>query len=181
MIMFSEKLQKLRKERGVSQEELSEILNVSRQSISKYENGTSEPNFEKLLILSKYFNVSLDELLDNTIFQNSEQGLVVKNIQSNKILIESKIDGKVSSFYKFINSSVFGKKEHHPEMMLLGVDGHSFWGDNAVALAWYATKNDYEKELQAIMEAMSKGEAAYHLKYYVNVKKKGIFDLEIIR
>ena len=158
MRMFSEKLQKLRKERGVTQEELSEILDVSRQSISKYENGTSEPNFEKLLILSKYFNVSLDELLDNTTFQNSEQGLVVKNIQSNKILIESKIDGKVSSFYKFINNSVFGKKEHHPELMLLGVDGHSFWGDNAVALAWYATKKDYEKELQAIMEAMSKGE-----------------------
>lgn len=177
--MFSEKIQKLRKEQGLSQEALSEILNVSRQTISKYENGTSEPDFEKLLMLSKYFNVSIDELLGNERLLKPEKMVIVKNTENNQILIESKIDGKVSSFYKFITSPIFKKKEYHPELLLLGVDGHGFLGDNAVSLAWYATRSDYEKELREIMDAISKGESSYELKYYVNVKKKGIFDFEI--
>ncbi|MEG0255024.1 helix-turn-helix domain-containing protein [Vagococcus sp.] len=61
--MFGEKLQNLRKEKGIFQEELSEVLDVSRQSISKNENGSSQPSFEKLVLISKFFNVSIDALL----------------------------------------------------------------------------------------------------------------------
>lgn len=60
---FSEKLLKLRKGKGLSQEQLAEQLNVSRQAISKWESGASIPESEKLLALSDYFQVSLDDLL----------------------------------------------------------------------------------------------------------------------
>ena len=63
--------------------------------------------------------------------------------------------------------------------MMLGVDGHHFWGDSSLPLAWYATKDDYEKEIQAILLAISNGEISYDLKYYTNVEKKGIFDLKM--
>ena len=60
---FSEKLYELRKKRGLSQEELAEALDVSRQAISKWESGRAMPEAGKLLAVSEYFSVSLDELM----------------------------------------------------------------------------------------------------------------------
>lgn len=64
---FCEKLQKLRKEKGYSQEQLADLLDVSRQSVSKWESGTTYPEMDKLLSLCKIFNVSLDELTNDEI------------------------------------------------------------------------------------------------------------------
>lgn len=58
-----EKLYTLRKKSGLSQEQLEEALNVSRQAISKWEGGSAMPESDKLLALSNYFGVSLDYLL----------------------------------------------------------------------------------------------------------------------
>ena len=58
-----EKLYTLRKKSGLSQEQLAEALNVSRQAISKWEGGSATPESDKLLALSNYFGVSLDYLL----------------------------------------------------------------------------------------------------------------------
>lgn len=61
--MLSEKLYKLRKNSGLSQEKLAEQLDVSRQAISKWESGTAIPESEKLIAISNYFGVSVDYLL----------------------------------------------------------------------------------------------------------------------
>ena len=60
---FNEKLQQLRKGKGLTQEELAEVLFVSRTAVSKWESGRGFPNIESLKAISKYFSVSLDELL----------------------------------------------------------------------------------------------------------------------
>ena len=60
---FSEKLITLRKGRDLTQEQLAEQLNVSRQSVSKWENGQVIPEVEKIVELSKVFHVTLDYLL----------------------------------------------------------------------------------------------------------------------
>lgn len=60
---FNEKLQELRKRKGLTQEDLAEVLYVSRTAISKWESGRGFPNIESLKAISKYFSVSLDELL----------------------------------------------------------------------------------------------------------------------
>lgn len=60
---FNEKLQELRKQKGLTQEELAEELYVSRTAISKWESGRGYPNIDSLKAISKYFSVSLDELL----------------------------------------------------------------------------------------------------------------------
>lgn len=62
--MFSENLINLRKLKNISQEELAEKLNVSRQTISKWETGESLPNIEKTKILAELFNVSIDDLVN---------------------------------------------------------------------------------------------------------------------
>ncbi|MCD7733018.1 MAG: helix-turn-helix domain-containing protein [Oscillospiraceae bacterium] len=60
---LSEKLYAFRKKSGLSQEQLAEELNVSRQAISKWESGSSIPESDKLVAISNYFNISLDYLL----------------------------------------------------------------------------------------------------------------------
>lgn len=60
---FSKKLYELRKQKGISQEELADRLDVSRQTLSKWELGTSTPDTEKLVMISDYFEISLDELV----------------------------------------------------------------------------------------------------------------------
>ena len=62
--MLSEKLYKLRKKQGLSQEQLAEKLEVSRQTISKWETGQALPEGDKLLTISRYFGVSLDYLME---------------------------------------------------------------------------------------------------------------------
>lgn len=63
---FGEKLQQLRKEKGISQEQLASQLAVSRQSVSKWELGSSLPDANKLLLIGKIFGVSIEYLLDET-------------------------------------------------------------------------------------------------------------------
>ena len=60
---FSEKLQELRKCKGLTQEELAQALYVSRTAVSKWESGRGMPNIESLKDISMFFNVSIDELL----------------------------------------------------------------------------------------------------------------------
>lgn len=60
---FNKTLQNLRKQKGLTQEELAELLYVSRTAVSKWESGRGNPNIESLKAISKIFSVSLDELL----------------------------------------------------------------------------------------------------------------------
>ena len=60
---FNEKLQALRKSRGLTQEELAEALFVSRTAVSKWESGRGYPSIDSLKEISKYFSVTIDELL----------------------------------------------------------------------------------------------------------------------
>ncbi len=60
---FYEKLQELRKSRGLTQEELAEALFVSRTAISKWESGRGYPSIDSLKEISSYFSVSIDDLL----------------------------------------------------------------------------------------------------------------------
>lgn len=60
---FHEKLQELRKNRGLTQEELAECLYVSRTAVSKWESGRGYPSIDSLKEISKFFSVSIDDLL----------------------------------------------------------------------------------------------------------------------
>ena len=60
---FNEKLQELRKQKGLTQEELAEYLYVSRTAISKWESGRGYPNIDSLKVIAKFFEVTIDELL----------------------------------------------------------------------------------------------------------------------
>ena len=82
---FNEKLMSIRKMKGLSQEELGMELQVSRQTISKWESGQSYPDFQRLVMLSDYFDMTLDEL--------------VKDIDVQDVRNKNLTDEKVASIY----------------------------------------------------------------------------------
>lgn len=70
---FGQRLYELRKNKNISQEEFAELLDVSRQSISKWENDKAYPEMTRLLFMSDYFNVSLDYLMRGTEAPQNKQ------------------------------------------------------------------------------------------------------------
>lgn len=62
---FNEKLQELRKQKGLTQEELAQVLFVSRAAISKWESGRGYPNIDSLKAIANYFTITVDELLSS--------------------------------------------------------------------------------------------------------------------
>lgn len=97
---LGEKIFKLRKEKGLSQEALAEKIGTTRQAISKWENDQGYPETEKLLLLSNVFEVSTDYLLkdDKVEPQNSERGFYVSREMAQSY-IES--ERRVSRFMGF--------------------------------------------------------------------------------
>lgn len=63
MVLFKEQLKELRAENNLSQQDLAEKLGVSQRSISNWETGVRQPDFEMLISIAKFFNVTTDYLL----------------------------------------------------------------------------------------------------------------------
>ena len=90
------KILELRKKNNITQEELAEKVGVSRQTISKWELGETAPDLKQSKELSKIFNVSLDELVDNDL----------KEIITEKVSNTEKLAGLILKILKFIGISI---------------------------------------------------------------------------
>ncbi len=99
---FGEKLQSLRRQSGLSQEQLASQLTVSRQAVSKWELDNSLPDTENIIQLSKLFNVSIDYLLDDDI-ENTDDISVVKE---NTIALESKFHNTIEMIIGIICAGI---------------------------------------------------------------------------
>ena len=77
---FNEKLQQLRKQKALTQEELAKALYVSRTAISKWESGRGCPTIDSLKAISEFFGVSIDELIgyDETQLQEEINNIIKK-------------------------------------------------------------------------------------------------------
>ena len=64
---IGEQINNLRKQHGLSQDDFANLFNVSRQTISNWENGKSYPDLEMIIKVSDYFKISIDELLKNDV------------------------------------------------------------------------------------------------------------------
>ncbi len=105
---FSEKLQKLRKENNLSQEGLADKLDVSRQSVSKWESGQTYPEMDKLLTMCKLFNVTLDDLTNDEV-NFSEVKTKSKNTFDNLVDDVMYIIDKSFSMFSNMNPKERGK------------------------------------------------------------------------
>ena len=168
---FAENLKQLRKEKQLSQEELAGILDVSRQAVSKWEQGIGYPEVEKLLLLSSKLSVSLDSLMETEIEQNSH---TQKQHVIGTITITSPIERVIATCHKVVSSQKMSSGKLSPQYALFGKsEGKGMFGEEPTTfLGWYANENDISKEITEIHDAIVNGVATYTLKYSVRTKKR---------
>ena len=168
---FSENLKQIRKEHHLSQEELAELLDVSRQAVSKWEQGQGHPEVEKLLLLSSKLNISLDSLMSVEI--NCDTGVKKEN-KSGLIVITSPHENVIATCCKVAASGKMRGGKASPQYALFGVDrgGSNFWGEPTTFLGWYASEEQISKEIAQIHNAISKGIPTYTLQFSAKTKRR---------
>ncbi len=105
-----DKLLDLRKKKGLSQEEVSNILNVSRQTISKWETNQSTPDFDKIKPICELYGISADQLLDNATYDdnlNTNNYEIKDNKDNIKIKNAKNISISVALYILSITSLIF--------------------------------------------------------------------------
>ena len=168
---FAKNLKQLRNEKQLSQEALAEILDVSRQAVSKWEQGIGYPEVEKLLLLSNKLHISLDSLMETEITQAPNTS---KQHVTGKITITSPVEHVIATCHKVIASGKMSGGKSSPQYALFGKsEGSDFFGDEPTTfLGWYANETDISKEIMEIHEAIVNGIATYTLQYNVRTKKR---------
>ncbi len=168
---FAENLRQVRKEKRLSQEELAEIMDVSRQAVSKWEQGEGYPEVEKLLRLSSKLNISLDSLMSAEI---ANDNLLTDGSITGNIVIKSPNENAVVSCYKVVSSQKFKGGNKSPQYALFGISSgrYSFWGEPTTFLGWYANQELISKEISEIHQAIIQGIKDYELKYSSKVERK---------
>lgn len=102
---ITERLYELRKNKNISQEELAELLDVSRQSISKWEKDKAYPEMTRLLFMSEYFDVSLDYLMRGTDSEESNNDLTVGYKAQNMLRVWNNFISNLSDKQRTLSTS----------------------------------------------------------------------------
>lgn len=163
---FGENLQTIRKINHLSQEGLAELLGVSRQAVSKWELGEGYPEVDKLLLLSKKLNVSIDSLMGVENAHVSEEGKPAETIR-----IVSPQEGVIVNASKVMRSQQYKGGRNSPQYALYASDGSNLSFSQNTFLAWYRDLEDVTKELAGIQAALDAGAASYTLQYSVKCKQ----------
>ncbi len=166
---FGENLQTIRKKNQLSQEDLAEMLGVSRQAVSKWEHGDGYPEVDKLLLLSKRLNISLDSLLGG----ENAPALPEESKPAGTIRIVSPHEGVIINASKVTRSQQFKGAKNSPRFALFASDGNdlSYWGAQNTFLGWYRNLEDVTKEIAGIQTALDTGAASYTLQFSVKCKQ----------
>ena len=117
---FNEKLIELRKSKGLSQDELGQHLSVSRQTIFKWESAQSYPDFQRLVLLSDYFGMSLDVL--------------VKDIDVQEVREKNQNDHMLSAIYDDVQKAKSTVNTIFNGLAIFGVVGVLFFLFLSIAL-----------------------------------------------
>lgn len=100
MSIFSDNIRFLRDQKNLTQEALSEKIQLSRVRYSKYENGRSEAPYEVLIKISKYFNISIDLLLTVDVRKFPVEKMI--NLPGNKIILPVVVDSEDNNFIEIV-------------------------------------------------------------------------------
>lgn len=98
---IADRIQSLRKTKGVSQEQLADALGVSRQAVSKWESEQTTPDLEKIILMSEYFEVTTDYILKGIETVEKMEHKTVGDVIDQKILTE-KNGKRVKKIFKYM-------------------------------------------------------------------------------
>ena len=101
----ADRIQNLRKIKGISQEQLAEAIGVSRQAVSKWESEQSTPDLDKIVLMSNFFDVTTDYLLKGIEPTNKIEHMTVGDVIDNKILTDTNVKFLIDSIAKMLMCS----------------------------------------------------------------------------
>lgn len=107
---FAEKLKIIRKQAGMSQEQLAEKLGVSRQAVTKWETDAGIPDIENIMAISALFNISIDELLSNEKGTKKTTEYLFESVTEYDIDEQKRFDMKFGGAKQFVLSGYEGEK-----------------------------------------------------------------------
>ena len=144
-MIFSEKLQLIRKNKGLTQEELAERLSVSRQAVAKWESGQVYPDIANLIQISNLFNVTVDYLVRDQDCMVSVSNEVPTDLES---IISFRLEANVNTYAAFMNETESTRLDSHDYSYSSGqysyhdtyVGGEKFAGEEAI---WYEGSAQY--------------------------------------
>lgn len=144
-MIFSEKLQLIRKNKGLTQEELAEKLSVSRQAVAKWESGQVYPEITNLIQISNLFNVTVDYLVRDQECMIHCANESDENIEQ---LIKFRIEANVNTYAAYAKETESTRMDSHDFNYSNGlytyhdtyVGGEQFAGEEAI---WYKGKAQY--------------------------------------
>lgn len=144
-MIFSEKLQLVRKSKGMTQEELAEKLDVSRQAVAKWESGQVYPDINNLIQISNLFNVTVDYLV-----RDQECMMNINDEEESDIsrLIDFRLEANVNTYAAYMNETASTRLDSHDFSYSNGpytyhdtyVGGEQFAGEEAI---WLDGKSQY--------------------------------------
>jgi transcriptional regulator with XRE-family HTH domain len=91
---FGERIRQLRKQRGITQQTLANILGITKTMISAYENGVRKPSYENLMELALFFDISMDWMFGNTEDRSGVPFLDITQLNHNQRLLVMEIIGE---------------------------------------------------------------------------------------
>lgn len=107
---FAEKLKNIRKQAGISQEQLAEKIGVSRQAVTKWETNTGIPDIENIMAISALFDISIDELLSNEKIQKERTDFLFESVTEYDIDEPKRYDMKLGGASRLVLQGYDGKK-----------------------------------------------------------------------
>lgn len=144
-MVFSEKLQLIRKSKGLTQEELAEKLAVSRQAVAKWESGQVYPDISNLIQISNLFHVTVDYLVRD---QECMMNCTEESSTDIDRLIDFRLEANLNTYAAFMNETDSTRLDSHDFTYSNGpytyhdtyVGGEQFAGEEAI---WYEGKSVY--------------------------------------
>lgn len=142
---FSEKFQLIRKNKGMTQEELAEKLDISRQAVAKWESGQAYPDISNLIQISNLFNVTVDYLVRDQECMSNCAADVENDISK---LIDFRLEANVNTYAAYMNETTATRLDSHDFTYSSGpytyhdtyVGGEKFAGEEAI---WFDGKIQY--------------------------------------
>lgn len=110
MTLFEDQIKHYRKQAGLSQEKMAEKIGVSRQAITKWENGTGTPDISNLMAIANLFQISIDELLSNEKAESKKSEYIYESRTEYDIDGKKDFDIKLGGAYKVDLNAYNGEK-----------------------------------------------------------------------
>lgn len=110
MTLFEDQIKHYRKQAGLSQEKMAEKIGVSRQAITKWENGTGTPDISNLMAIANLFQISIDELLSNEKTESKKSEYIYESRTEYDIDGKKDFDIKLGGAYKVDLNAYNGEK-----------------------------------------------------------------------